>query len=528
MKTRIIAVAMSSLLSMATLGFSTEASATTCEDIQVNKKPPIPFVPIPMKNPQTGEPYLPNEEIEIRPGEKMLAGDFFNQINDLEYDLNQWGYSLRDTDVATLAELKACIELLSQQRDLILEDIRANGISEWSPEERLKRVEAAWKRYQDQLPSWDELYAKANDASVKVYLPEVPPFSAPVPQIKRAELKPVFKERTWSFDVGQKSKFWVNAQASLSLRASKVDAVGDARGAVNAALMGKWEGEVLSARAHAEAPATDDGKLQLEVRGLGKVLWSKNWELPGIHYEDKLEWPLDYSVDYRFAIGPVPMRARVGFRATAGAKYGYDVLPLQVGAHAVPFAAADAYAQVGVDIGIAGGGVGGQLILIQDYVTLQGAARVEFDDEPSLIVELIGTNSMTALSGRLYAYAYINYLFGKWEGQWDFFKWEGFRKDGNLFNFKWVWTPSGVTATGDLKAEDIMEIKQTEAELRLLEIENNSQAQLWNTMKAISDDANSAEAVKVLTEQGRLTSIATSVDEALRQYETELRGWTGS
>ncbi|MFY0582280.1 hypothetical protein ACN28S_55590 [Cystobacter fuscus] len=528
MNTRLIAVAMSSLVSLATLGFSTTASAATCENIQINKKPPVAFVPIPMKNPQTGEPYLPNEEIEVEPGKKMLAGDFFNQINDLEYDLNQWGYSLRDTDVATLAELKSCIELLSQQRDLILEDIRQNGVGAWTPEERLKQIEAAWKRYQEQLPSWDELYEKANDDSVKVYLPEVPPFSAPVPEIKRAELKPVFKERTWSFDVGEKSKFWVNAQASLSLRASKVDAVGDARGAVNAALMGKWEGEVLSATAHAQAPATSDGKLQLAVRGLGKVLWSKNWELPGIHYDDKVEWPLEYGVDYRFAIGPVPMRARVGFRATAGAKYGYDVLPLQVGAHAVPFASADAYAQAGADIGIAGAGVGGQLILIQDYVTLQGNARVEFDEEPSLVVELIGTNSLTALSGRLYAYAYINYIFGKWKGEWNFYKWEGFRRDGNLFNFKWVWTPGGVKATGDVKAEDVMEVNQTNAELRLMEIENKSQSHVWNTMKAISDDANSPAAAKVLTEQGRLTSLATGVDALLGQYENELKEWTKS
>ncbi|WP_375767344.1 hypothetical protein NR798_37550 [Archangium gephyra] len=528
MNTRMIAVAMSSLLAVAVVGFSSEASALTCEELQLNKKPPIAFNPIPMQNPQTGEPYLPNEEIEIRPGEKMLAGEFFNQINNLEYDLNQWGYSLRDADISTLSALKTCIDLLQSQRNLILEDIRENGPAPWSVEDRLKKIEAAWKRYQDQLPSWNELYQKADDESVKVYLPDVPPFSAPVPEIKRAELKPVFKERAWSFEVGEKSKLWVNAQASLSLNASKIDAVGDARGAINAALMGKWEGEVLSAKAHAQAPTTDTGQLLLEVRGLGSVLWSKSWEAKGIRFDDKLEWPLEYSVDYRFSIGPVPMRARVGFRATAGAKYGYDIVPLQIGAHAVPFAAADAYAQVGADIGVAGAGVGGQLILVQDYVTLQGAARVEFDEEPTLIVELIGTNSLTALSGSLYAYAYVNYLFGRWEGRWDFFRWEGFKRDGNLFNFRWEWSPLGVKATGDLRAEDVMEVNQANAELRLAEIENNAATHVFETMKAISEDVNSPDSAKVLTEQARLSYIASGLDDLLTQYENQLREWTES
>ncbi|WP_257452581.1 hypothetical protein [Archangium lipolyticum] len=528
MNTRMIAVAVSSLLAVAMVGYAGEASAVTCEELQLNKKPPIAFNPIPMKNPQTGEPYLPNEEIEVQPGVKMLASDFFNQVNDLEYDLNQWGYSLRDTDISTLSELKTCIELLAAQRNLISEDIRQNGPGPWSVEDRLKKVEAAWKRYTDQIPSWDELYQKADDESVRVYLPEVPPFSAPVPEIKRAELKPMFKERAWSFEVGEKSKLWLNAQASLSLRASKVDAVGDARGALNAALLGLWEGEVLSAQAHAQAPATDTGQLLVEVRGVGKVLWSKNWQQQGIRYDDKVEWPVHYEVSYRFQIGPIPAKAMFGFQATAGSNYGYDVLPLQVGAHAVPFASARAYAQVGIDLGLASAGVGGTLILAEDFVTLQGAARVEFDEEPTLIVELSGTNSLNALSGSLYAYARVNYFFGKWEGRWDFFRWEGFKRDGNLFNYKWVWSPSGVKATGDLKAEDVMEVNQANAELRLLEIENTSQSHLWATMKAISEDVNSPAVAKVLTEHSRVSSIASGLDELLLQYENQLREWTKS
>jgi hypothetical protein len=85
-----------------------------------------------------------------------------------------------------------------------------------------------------------------------------------------------------------------------------------------------------------------------------------------------------------------------------------------------------------------------------------------------------------------------------------------------------------VKATGDLRAEDVMEVNQTNAELRLAEIENNSATHVFETMRAISDDVNSQESAKVLTEKARLSSIAEGLDELLTQYENQLREWTES
>lgn len=102
-------------------------AAADCSETKLHKKDAIAFHAFEMKNPATGETYLPNEEIEVAPGKKMLAGDFFQQVNDLESKLNPWGCSLRDGGVTSLAELDMCKNLLGKQTGAIDEDVKNHG-----------------------------------------------------------------------------------------------------------------------------------------------------------------------------------------------------------------------------------------------------------------------------------------------------------------------------------------------------------------------------------------------------------------
>jgi len=63
--------------------------------------------------------------------------------------------------------------------------------------------------------------------------------------------------------------------------------------------------------------------------------------------------PAKAAAQFRFAIGPIPMAAEIGFAGSVGLKYGVQAAPLQAVAYATPYISTDAYAQLAVDIGIA-------------------------------------------------------------------------------------------------------------------------------------------------------------------------------
>ncbi|WP_394825916.1 hypothetical protein [Pendulispora albinea] len=519
-------------LAAAMIAGSSEARADfECKDIVYNKRDPIAFKPFPLQHPKTGQKYLPNEEIEVAPGKKMLASQFFDQINDLEQKLNAWGYTLRESGAFTLQDLDECLALLQKQKEAIEKDLDKNPPKPWDLEARKKALEAKWQRYRDKIPTYDELAHKANSDAVKVNLPNPPPFTTPVPQAARVQPKDVMKRRTWNFEEGSKKTFWVAGEASVGIKGSREITAADAYGKFFAGFLGLWDGEVASASALAQSGKDIDTSLKLEVRLVGQTIWSPKFEggqTKFLHHNDRKSWGVDKGLEWRFAIGPVPCKGRVGFRGEAGVGYGFDIAPTAVGGFAGPFAKADAYAQVGVDIGIAGAGVEADLVLIDDQLTLKGDASFEFVDQPKLELDLSASNKLSALSGKFSAYAYIDYLIDEWRGNWTIWSWEGFNKTWDIFHFKYVWTPTGVRADGDVTAEDVMEIQAQNQELRLVEMENKSNARLHEVMKAAAEDMNGPKATQVLTERARVASLAQGIDGNITTYLQELRKWITS
>src|SRR5438477_8851406 len=118
MRTKIFAAVLAPALAFTAL-HATSAHAFQCSDSKVNKQTPIAYTPIPMEDPATGHHYLPNEEVQLGGGKTMLARDFFSQLNDLEQNLNAWGYTIRDADVHSLEEMDECLGLLQAQEDII-------------------------------------------------------------------------------------------------------------------------------------------------------------------------------------------------------------------------------------------------------------------------------------------------------------------------------------------------------------------------------------------------------------------------
>jgi hypothetical protein len=503
------------------------ARGDTCSDLKQYPLPPLTFVAFDRTNPATGLPYGPSDQITID-GTTMLANAAFDALDDVERTLTWYGYTLRDIEDKTLSELGTCVALMTGQVEIV-KKILADSSGPLNPSTIAEKIQKAIDLARSAIPNWGELYDKIKDHSRDVYLPPVPTYSAPVPHPKRTELKPLVKARSWAWEIGEKNSLWVQLLASLAINGSKTAAKAEARGQMNGSVLGLWEGEVLGASAIASVTGEDDklAELSVKVSALGKTLFTRSWSEKVLKVNDDKVFDVHHELSIRFAIGPIPCKGTVGFMGAAGVKYGYEVIPIQLMAFAVPYADTKLFAQLGVDIVIAGAGVGGEVTLINDHVTLQGSLSVTFEDQPSLVLELSGKNSVDCLSGNLYAFVRINFLFIRKTFKHVFFKWTGFKKDSDLFNFRTTWGPDGVKAEGDLTAEDVMEVTADNEERRLVDLENASQQRVFEVFDAIARDLNSADSAQVTAQRLRHQSIAQSIDDAIAQYRAELTRATG-
>jgi hypothetical protein len=510
--------------------FSRDASAAQCGSTIEHKKDPIPFKVFERKDPATGHVYLPNEEIEVTPGKKMLAKKYFDELDDSEAKLNRWGYTLRSgAPDQPLSEIEQCRDVMDKQYEIAKASSK-EGDPLIDPAKWIDDLKKKWDQAVADFPSFSELWKRADDKNIKVWMPEVPPYSAPTPKLERPEMKEFVKERIWTYGFGNPETFRAHGENGILVKAGKANGtltfhhtswVQIAGGEDKEVLFGSAEGASLG-----NAPAT----LNVVIRVGGNEVFRKKWEKDLLKLEDTAKlFEQKAHVDFRFAIGPLPMKAEVGFRGTAGVKYGVQIVPLAGTAYATPFLSLDGYAQLAIDLGIAGGGIGGELTIIRDEVPLKAMVNILVGDQPELQVMLDGRNEMSCLSGRLYAFVYVNFFLFKWEPKpFDIFTWEGFKSSASLFHLDWKWSPNGVVASGDLTADDVTEIKETNAELRAVAMQNKANALEHDVLTAISDDLTSPKATAPAQVDGQMKVLATGLDNVIKSYWAELRRWIQS
>lgn len=514
------------LIAALVVAVASPAHADRCSDLKLFPKTPLTFVAFDRTNPQTRQPYGPTDTITVS-GTTMPAQQAFDALDALERQLTAFGYTLRDITEQTLGELGKCPELLASQV-AIVDKILHDPAGPLTPSSIADKIRRKLELAETLVPDWGALYDRIKDPNRDVWLPPVPRFTAPTPAPKRTELKPLKKERSWAWDMGEKNALWVQLLASFRIDGSKTEVKSVAKGTMNGAVLGAWEGEIVDAEATATAgTGATLASLNVNVRAIGKTVFSKSWSQKSIKDSDEKRHDVHPEWSFRFSVGPVPFKGTVGFVGAVGVKYGYEVAPIALSAFAVPFAATKLFAQLGADIVIAAGGVGGEVTLINDFVTLQGSFVVAFDDEPSLTLELTGKNSVDCLSGRLYAFARVGYGPLSWSGTATIYEWTGYKKDSDLFKFRTTWGPNGVTAEGDLTAEDVMEVTADQEERRLVDLENASKQRAFDVFDAIARDLNSDAAKLVSIERDRHTVLAQAIDQAIAQYQAELNRTIG-
>ena len=523
--------------------------AGTCSnDFIENRKPALPFVPFPMKDPDTGKSLFPNDTITLQDRDnksyQVKAIDFFNQINSMEYSLNQWGYSLRDPDGSyNLSSLDMCSKLLDQQKDAIQKALISDPVNQMSTyDEWKKHIEDTYNIYKSAIPSFDDLARYGNTEKFDDYITTVKAFDVPRAIIKKPQLGSFRKEKNWSFEKGEKSKFYISGNAGYKISAGTSGVFSDAHAGLNGAVLGVWDGSIAEANAIANAPSAENGKLSVSANIFGKTLFALNQDLGKLGYKDEktlFDTPVNYETSVRFAIGPIPVRLAAGIRGNNVMKWGIEIVPLELQTYLQHYAGIDAYASAAVDIYVAGVGVTGRLLLIAVNTQVSAGAYVDFSDQPSLKLQLVGTTELDALNGdlRVYVYAYIP-TWKFWKGFLERKEWSttlasfsGYQLKGNIFDYEARLTPTGFSAKGDLSVDDVSEQldidKSLKREDKILTLENKTQEKLNETFNSIVTDLKSDNNLNILKDEIIYSEAEKSMDNAMNDFASELGKWTG-
>ncbi len=146
---------------------------------------------------------------------------------------------------------------------------------------------------------------------------------------------------------------------------------------------------------------------------------------------------IDYSVSFRYVIGPVPVSVRLGISGTLGLRYDISFHEACLSSEITPYARIEVYAEAAIDAWIIKVGVGCALTLINADLTI--TANVGYkghsdeklaEAQPYLEGHLEVKNKITMLSGRVYIFLEIFYLFGRSRWDWEIFAWKGLELPG--------------------------------------------------------------------------------------------------
>ncbi|MBX9837968.1 MAG: hypothetical protein K2X69_06585, partial [Silvanigrellaceae bacterium] len=420
-----------------------------------------------------------------------------------------------------------------------------------------KKLNASFYTYKSYLPSYTDLQNYADSKKFDEYLVRIPSYDVPRPQLKKAELKSFKKEKSWSFEKGQKDKFFIAGQAGYLVQASKVEVRANAFASLDTAFFNLYNGRLINAYANVQSPGSQNGKLDARIELYGNTIFVLD-ELIN-YFKDNKDPSNDTKKDeinpfnfnkvianetfrieksHRFAIGPIPVMVAIGIVGPDKITYGVETVPLQIQAYLQHNASVDGYALAAVDIIIAGVGVQGRITLIGLESKIIAGALFEFDDVPTLKLSLNGTVEFTALKGELSLVAYINILTWKWwksfverkEYHHKLWGYEGFKHSGTIFNYESKLTPTGFSASGNLSADDASEqldldkrLKRDE-KIRQLEFKVNSK--LHETVSSILNDLKSESNINMLRSDLIYNESQISLENSVRFYLNDLKEWS--
>jgi len=317
----------------------------------VRKGQALPHRAFPLKDPNTGggseanaHPIKADTLLHLPNGKSLKASEYYQRINQFEQHINQFGYTLREDGDAKV-ELGRLIvnhpEFLQKSRETQVSHDLAK-IKPIIPVAQLKKDHAT------QLAKVPDLLKQLHG--------HLNPIGHPAPVAKSFQ-----RSKSWSNSWGWSNKVgaFVDTQVKANGNADQTSAT--AEGNAGGYLFGQ-QLKIIRGEASAVTPKSGNLTGDVSFYFLGYKIFNKDYNNPAAYFYNS-EWTkgLDQSTTIEFALGPIPMSARIGAQGSASLDFRMYILPLHANTDIVPSVQSKVYIQVGVDIVV--GGAGGGTIL---------------------------------------------------------------------------------------------------------------------------------------------------------------------
>lgn len=388
------------------------------DHLHVFARKAIAHKPLEMVDPKTGKKVAADAMIEVN-GKKVKAGEYYAKLNALEKKFNAIGYTVTDRTPGPTYLSKSKIDA---------KELDAHSLKHAA-------AHLAFAKSMRMLPTFDDIAKKQTSALVND-ANRVKALAATSTAPEASQARTITTSKSWNYTLGRKNIMSAYLSGKVEAKGSKdeVSMAGEAR--AGGYMIGR-EINLIKANGSVIAPVKGKSKGILHVYLLGQhvVNVDKSGESAWTQSGTK-QHGIDVKADFHFAIGPIPMTAHLGARGNAGVRYTLAARPGHAAFQVNPFVDAKVYVKAGVSAFLVSGGGGGEVTLLKDDLKFGAELDLNFDSSrgPVYNQHVYVQNNMNMLSGKVYAWARVNYLFSSKEWRHDLWNWKGLKANGYLFN----------------------------------------------------------------------------------------------
>ncbi len=367
----------------------------------------------------------------------LNAEDALKKINALEQSINAKGFSMRDKKskwkgqgvTMPTRELNAQANRMKKKPGVSARTRNANFRTPQG--NRLIRKGKSWKRAK----------FRSQKAMLKAKPEFTPPKAASTTGKKTITKKKIGAdaidkydsgEMGESYDFGSKKTLKVVIHPTLQIEADKDVVQFQGKTTVDVNVFNSKTKNLLTGTATIKGDsAANKATAVIKLETLGKPYTIMNKEVKGKVKDD--EWSKDgeWSYEFDFVVGPIPVSVEFGINYEFGIRYGFFAKPTRVGGYVTPYANSDAYAEAAVDLVIAEAGARGEVTLVDVEAAFSGEAGLAGDiNGLYAYIEAGGDFGYDCLDGKVKVY--VEHPFGEWEE--TLFKWGGIDGSINLFS----------------------------------------------------------------------------------------------
>jgi hypothetical protein len=371
--------------------------------------------------------------------------DYEDQINDLEHKINTWGYSLHDRRTAPIIMQRSKLnnEKFRMQKNQLrtISPVMSKTLAKNAIMSRIQKHDYSLisQMYEARLKSSASGFLYDPKKNMTSYVNQALASKFPQQKLKE-EFKSEVLHGQWGYPLGD-SKFLaasINADTDLAIKKEKATFSANANATVT--IFSQKVPPIVDISASAQAPPKDspeEMKLDFHVQVLTDELFQPIHK----HGKDPIKEEGDLTQDFpspsyemMFPIGPIPVKVKLEFTATVGAKYILCVSPLYIDAKITPFIDTHVIADAEVYLVVASAGAKFDMTLFKDQLEFGSSIALKTDkQDPYVEMLYYGHQNLTALAGKFTAYVAVDLLLWSDEWDWIIFTEPGFTHSDYLF-----------------------------------------------------------------------------------------------